>query len=117
MPPQSQSPTIPLDPNLAIYPNQYFTYQQPPRPHLPPHLTMPLTYPSPTSQASDTIGTPPIERRSPPSISGNKRPSPTSANDARKKARKDEDDDGPSSVGDKEEKVKPTRGSRSVPSS
>jgi hypothetical protein len=111
----SQSPPMPIDPALAIYP-PYYAYQQPgPQQHLPQHLTLGQNYSSPSSQGSDTIGTPPAERLSPKqgNING-KRPSPPTGGDSRKKPRKDYDEEvlGPGMMPEKEEKVKPTRGSR-----
>ncbi|SJL12170.1 uncharacterized protein ARMOST_15591 [Armillaria ostoyae] len=105
------SPSIPIDPALALYPPYYTNYSQPPQ-HLPPHLSLPSNYSSPSSQGSDTIGTPPTEHMFPTSSNGNgKRPAP-SGNDSRKKARKDDDSDVRSPTAEKEEKAKPTRGSR-----
>ncbi|KAK0463601.1 fungal-specific transcription factor domain-containing protein [Desarmillaria tabescens] len=105
------SPSIPIDPALALYPPYYTNYSQPPQ-HLPPHLSLPSNYSSPSSQGSDTIGTPPTEHMFPTSSNANgKRPAP-SGNDSRKKARKDDDSDVRSPTAEKEEKAKPTRGSR-----
>lgn len=108
------SPSIPIDPALALYPPYYpsSSYQQAPH-HLPPHLT--TTYSSPSSQGSDTLGTPPTEHAyPPPSYVNGKRPASTISNgpvsDSRKKPRKD---DGTESTAEKDEpKAKPTRGSR-----
>ncbi|EGO21211.1 hypothetical protein SERLADRAFT_373019 [Serpula lacrymans var. lacrymans S7.9] len=116
MPPPN-SPQIPIDPALALYP-PYYTYQQPQ--HIPHHLALPQNLSSPSSQGSDTIGTPPTEHV-PYTVSNmnGKRPSSslasgTTASSSRKKARKDdEDNDGQSPATEKEEpKAKPTRGSR-----
>ncbi|KAJ4000489.1 fungal-specific transcription factor domain-containing protein [Lentinula boryana] len=117
---QPPSPSIPIDPALALYPPYYHSYQQQPQQHLPPHLSIAPNYPSPSSQGSDTIGTPPTEHMYPSGSSFNvngKRPasatSTASGGEAVKKARKD---DGSSEVrsptAEKEEKPKPTRGSR-----
>ncbi|KAJ3745015.1 fungal-specific transcription factor domain-containing protein [Lentinula detonsa] len=117
---QPPSPSIPIDPALALYPPYYHSYQQQPQQHLPPHLSIAPNYPSPSSQGSDTIGTPPTEHMYPSGSSFNvngKRPasatSTASGGEAAKKARKD---DGSSEVrsptAEKEEKPKPTRGSR-----
>ncbi|KAF8635502.1 hypothetical protein AX17_003892 [Amanita inopinata Kibby_2008] len=113
------SPSIPIDPALALYPPYYSqaNYQQPPPHHLPQHLSLP-NYSSPSSQGSDTIGTPPTEPMYPPSSSvpNGKRPASSISNSApgeRKKARKDHGTEAGSPTADKEEvKTKPTRGSR-----
>lgn len=113
------SPSIPIDPSLALYPPYYSNYQQPPH-HLPQHLSLLPSYSSPSSQGSDTIGTPPTEHVY-PSSSNSKRPSSSLSNHtmnaSRKKARKDDESDhGHSPSAEKEEvKAKPTRGSRSMP--
>ncbi|KAF9479273.1 hypothetical protein BDN70DRAFT_807308 [Pholiota conissans] len=113
------SPGIPIDPALALYPPYYSSYQQHQQHHIPQHLALPPNYSSPSSQGSDTIGTPPTEHMYPSGSSNmnGKRPASSvsngTANDSRKKARKDDDGDMPSPVADKEEvKAKPTRGSR-----
>lgn len=114
MPPPS--PSIPIDPALSLYPPYYpnTNYQQPPH-HLPPHLSLGPTYSSPSSQGSDTLGTPPTEHAYPsPSYMNGKRPASSISNgpvsDSRKKARKDDETE---STADKDEpKAKPTRGSR-----
>jgi hypothetical protein len=61
------------------------------------------------------MGTPPVDRHSPqlPNPNG-KRVSPVTTADSRKKPRKDNEDEAAGSTQEKEEKVKPTRGSRSV---
>ncbi|KAJ7578465.1 fungal-specific transcription factor domain-containing protein [Mycena floridula] len=109
------SPGIPIDPALALYPPYYSSYQQSSH-HLPQHLSLPASYSSPSSQGSDTIGTPPAEHMFPPSSSNmnGKRPasSISTNSDSRKKARKDEDPDARSLTAEKDEKAKPTRGSR-----
>ncbi|THU81507.1 hypothetical protein K435DRAFT_693452 [Dendrothele bispora CBS 962.96] len=106
------SPSIPIDPALAMYPPYYQSYSQ--APHMPPPLSIPPNYSSPSSQASDTIGTPPADHMYPsPNVNG-KRPASVISNassDARKRARKD-DDQPRSPTAEKEEKPKPTRGSR-----
>ncbi|KAF9557137.1 hypothetical protein CPC08DRAFT_669049 [Agrocybe pediades] len=110
------SPSIPIDPALALYPPYYPNYQQHHPPHIPQHLTLPPSYSSPSSQGSDTIGTPPTEHMYPSSSSNlnGKRPASSISNvsDSRKKARKDDEPE-MSPVAEKEEvKAKPTRGSR-----
>ena len=113
------SPGIPIDPALALYPPYYSTYHPP---HIPQHLSLPPNYSSPSSQGSDTIGTPPTEHMYPSSSSNlnGKRPSSSvsnsTMNDSRKKARKDEGSEAAHSpMAEKEEvKAKPTRGSRRV---
>lgn len=111
------SPGIPIDPALALYPPYYQNYQQAPQ-HMPQHLHLPPNYSSPSSQGSDTIGTPPTEHMYPSSSSNanGKRPassvSMSNGNDSRKKARQDVDSDARSPTAEKEEKAKPTRGSR-----
>ncbi|KAF8163657.1 fungal-specific transcription factor domain-containing protein [Crassisporium funariophilum] len=112
------SPSIPIDPALALYPPYYSSYQQHPA-HIPQHLSLPPNYSSPSSQGSDTIGTPPTEHMYPSSSSNlnGKRPSSSisngNMNDSRKKARKDDESDVHSPGVEKEEvKAKPTRGSR-----
>ena len=70
---------------------------------------------SPSSQGSDTIGTPPTKIMMYPASSSNangKRPSSSNNMDSRKKARKDDDSETQSPVEEKEEvKAKPTGGS------
>ena len=113
-PPSNHSPSIPIDPALALYP-PYFSqnYQAPlAPPHLPQHLSLPPNYSSPSSQGSDTIGTPPTE---PMYVANGKRPASTTVGDARKKARKDDTIEEHSPPADKDDgKAKSTRGSRSV---
>ncbi|KAF8621511.1 hypothetical protein AX15_007741 [Amanita polypyramis BW_CC] len=121
--PHSMQPpsSIPIDPALSLYPPYYSqaNYQHPTPPHhLPQHLSLPPSYSSPSSQGSDTIGTPPTEQMYPPGphVANGKRPSSSISNsaggDSRKKARKD-DGEAHSPSADKEEaKAKPTRGSR-----
>ncbi|KIJ16877.1 hypothetical protein PAXINDRAFT_168319 [Paxillus involutus ATCC 200175] len=117
--PPPRSPQI--DPALSLYP-PYYSYQQPQQPQqqsmahhlgLPPHNLS-----SPSSQGSDTIGTPPTESMSySPSNTNGKRPSSSLigglSDSGRKKARTDESIDIPSPSTEKEEpKPKSTRGSR-----
>ncbi|KAJ4478491.1 fungal-specific transcription factor domain-containing protein [Lentinula aciculospora] len=117
---QPPSPSIPIDPSLALYPPYYHSYQQQPQQHLPSHLSIAPNYPSPSSQGSDTIGTPPTEHTYPGGSSSNvngKRPasaiSTASGSEAVKKARKgDGSPEVRSPTAEKEEKPKPTRGSR-----
>jgi len=114
-PPSPSTSSIPIDPALSLYPPYYPGYQQHP-PHIPQHLTLPPNYSSPSSQGSDTIGTPPTEHMYPKGSSNmnGKRPAPSSAMvDNRKKARKDEGSEAGSPMAEKDEvKAKPTRGSR-----
>ncbi|KAF9053126.1 fungal-specific transcription factor domain-containing protein [Panaeolus papilionaceus] len=112
------SPSIPIDPALALYPPYYANYHQHPG-HIPQHLSLPPNYSSPSSGGSDTIGTPPTEHMYPSSSSNvnGKRPASSISNatssDNRKKARKDDGSEAQSPEAGKEEvKAKPTRGSR-----
>jgi hypothetical protein len=114
----SQSPPIPLDPSLALYP-AYYTYQHQQQMHPPPHpsLALPPHYSSPSSQGSESIGTPPMDHMSFSSENNVKRSSSAMANSiasgSRKKVRKDDEDESQSPVVEKEEvKAKPTRGAR-----
>ncbi|PFH51718.1 hypothetical protein AMATHDRAFT_74760 [Amanita thiersii Skay4041] len=118
---QQSSSSIPIDPALALYPPYYSQHNisQQPSHHLPPHLSLPPNYSSPSSQGSDTIGTPPTEVAypHPASAANGKRPassvSADAMGDARKKLRRDDASDAKSPATDKEEvKTKPTRGSR-----
>ena len=116
--PSPASPPIQIDPALALYPPYYSHYQQHPS-QLQHHLSLPPNYSSsPSSQGSDTIGTPPTEIMMYPASSSNgngKRPASANNMDSRKKARKDDDSETQSPVAEKEEvKTKPTRGSRFV---
>ncbi|KAJ7355918.1 fungal-specific transcription factor domain-containing protein [Mycena albidolilacea] len=107
------SPSIPIDPALSLYPPYYHSYPpQHQQQHIPPHLSLPHSYSSPSSQGSDTIGTPPMYPSS--ANSNGKRPGSAVSSGTSKRARKDDDDDDPQSpTADKEEgKAKPTRGSR-----
>ncbi|KAM6500251.1 Fungal specific transcription factor domain containing protein [Amanita muscaria] len=115
-PPANSSPSIPIDPALAMYP-PYFAqpnYQQ--GHHLHQHLPMPPNYSSPSSQASESVvGTPPTDPMYSPALNG-KRPASSISNtggDLKKKARKDDVTDVHSPAGERDEaKPKPTRGSR-----
>lgn len=118
MQPQQHPDSIPIDPALSMYSSAYYSYQhQQPPPMLPQHL-MTASLSSPSSQGSETMGTPPMEQYSLHGTNGNgKRPSSSMTDDSRKKSRKEEEGDGPSMSNDKDEvKAKPTRGSRSVDS-
>ncbi|KAH8106949.1 fungal-specific transcription factor domain-containing protein [Cristinia sonorae] len=119
----STSPSIPIDPALALYPPAYYYQQQPQQQQQPQHishqhLTIPASMSSPSS--SESTGTPPIESMSFPggSNANGKRPASSLAsrqqNDSRKKAKRDDAADAPSPATDKAEelKTKPTRGSR-----
>jgi hypothetical protein len=82
------------------------------------HLALPPHYSSPSSQGSESIGTPPMDHMSFNNPENIKRPSSSIANSnasgSRKKVRKDEEDESTQSlVAEKEEgKAKPTRGAR-----
>ncbi|KAJ6622873.1 fungal-specific transcription factor domain-containing protein [Mycena sp. CBHHK59/15] len=105
------SPSIPIDPALSLYPPYYHSYPPQHQQHVPPHLSLPHSYSSPSSQGSDTIGTPPMYPSS--SNANGKRPGSAVSSGVSKKARKDDDDDAQSPTADKDEgKAKPTRGSR-----
>ncbi|KII88176.1 hypothetical protein PLICRDRAFT_54030 [Plicaturopsis crispa FD-325 SS-3] len=105
------SPSIPIDPALALY-SPYYPYQQQPQ---QPQMHQSMTLPNMSSPSSHGSGTPPTEGMSISSAS-RKRPSSSMANgdgnDSRKKARKDDDEDDQSPVNEQEPKAKPTRGSR-----
>ncbi|KAG5644045.1 hypothetical protein DXG03_009197 [Asterophora parasitica] len=117
-PPPSPSINIPIDPALSIYPSYYSHY--PPHHghsshghphHLPSHLTLPPNYSSPSSQGSDTLGTPPTELAYPENLNG-KRSASGDTGGSRKK-RKEEGNESVSLMAEKDEgKPKPTRGSR-----
>ncbi|KAG9318732.1 hypothetical protein JVU11DRAFT_831 [Chiua virens] len=118
--PPPRSPQI--DPALSLY-SAYYPYQQqqhqPQQQPISHHLAhaLPNNLPSPSSQGSDTIGTPPTENMSysPPATNG-KRPSSLVAalgDPNRKKARTDDSTDGLSPAPDKDDpKPKSTRGAR-----
>uniref|UniRef100_A0A0W0FF45 Zn(2)-C6 fungal-type domain-containing protein n=1 Tax=Moniliophthora roreri TaxID=221103 RepID=A0A0W0FF45_MONRR len=111
-----QSPNnIPIDPALALYPPYYSSsYQH----HPQQHLSLPPSYSSPSSNGSDTIGTPPTETMYstsvPTSNKNGKRPaSSAGAADSRKKQKRDDESEtAQSPATEKGEKPKPTRGSR-----
>ncbi|KAJ7481111.1 fungal-specific transcription factor domain-containing protein [Mycena galericulata] len=110
MQPPPSPPPLPIDPALSLYPPYYHSYP-PQHQHVPPHLSLAHSYSSPSSQGSDTIGTPPMYHSS-ANVNG-KRPGSAVSNGTSKKARKDDDDEPQSPTADKEEgKAKPTRGSR-----
>ena len=98
------SPGIQIDPALALYPPYQYTQQH----HIPQHLSLPPNYSSPSSQASESVGTPPAENMFPSNTNGKRPASTISVGDAKKKARKDDDFERSPT----EEKAKPTRGSR-----
>ncbi|KAI0665240.1 fungal-specific transcription factor domain-containing protein [Cubamyces menziesii] len=113
---QPPSPPIPIDPALALYPPQYYTYQQPHQQMPPPHMTLSASLSSPSSHGSETVGTPPNDTISFSSNANGKRPASSNSvsNDSRKRARQDDDVDPQSPAADRgeEPKAKPTRGSR-----
>jgi hypothetical protein len=113
--PPPRSPQI--DPTLSLYPSYYPYQHQPQQQSLSHHLPLPHDLSSPSSQGSDTIGTPPAETMSfsPPDTSGKRPPSLLSGfgDSSRKKARIDDSTDGPSPAAEKDEpKPKSTRGAR-----
>jgi hypothetical protein len=115
--PPPESPGIALDPSLSLYSSQFASYQQHTQPAYPTPLAFPTSYSSPSSQGSDTIGTPPMDPMySSISNANGKRPASTvstvNLNESRKKSRTEDDFDESSPPAEKEEKVKPTRGSR-----
>ena len=114
------SPPIPIDPALALYPPQYYNYQQPHQHMPPPHLTLSASLSSPSSHGSETVGTPPNDTISFSSNANGKRPASSNSmtNDARSKRMRQDDDgepESPSAEKGDEPKAKPTRGSRYVP--
>lgn len=120
-PPPAPPINIPVDPALGIYPS-YYPYQQPQQHHQrmpPPHLMLAPNASSPSSQGSESMGTPPMDQISyhAPNANG-KRPSSSlvggGGGDTRKRSRKEDEEDSPRSVtADRDEgKPKPTRGSR-----
>ncbi|TFY76252.1 hypothetical protein EWM64_g7757 [Hericium alpestre] len=103
------SPSIPIDPALALYPPTY--YPQYHNTQMPQQLSLGASLSSPSSQASEAVSTPPTEQMS--AFAGpSKRPASAATNDggesSQKRMRADED-----AAGD-EPKTKPTRGSRWV---
>ncbi|KAG2019940.1 nuclear protein [Coprinopsis cinerea AmutBmut pab1-1] len=128
------SPSVPIDPALSIYSpypqyypqhdqqqhqqQQHHPAQQQDQAHiLPHHLSGPLSYSSPGSQLSDSVGTPPMDAMYSTASSANlngKRPATsTVTNDTRKKQKRDESDaQSPAAEKSEEPKPKPTRGSR-----
>ncbi|KAI6132068.1 hypothetical protein EDD16DRAFT_1534431 [Pisolithus croceorrhizus] len=109
--PQSRSPQI--DPALSLYPG-YYSYQQQPQQHMVTHH-LPADLPSPSSQGSDTIGTPPTDSMSypHPGTNGKRLSSAIGAggDSSRKKAKTDDNAGSPSAEKDGS-KPKSTRGSR-----
>lgn len=104
-----------IDPALSMYPSYYQYQQHQQQQQVLPHHLNPHNLSSPSSQGSDTIGTPPTESMSysPPDTSG-KRPSPLVAplgDHSRKKARTDDPSDAATPPPD-EPKPKSTRGAR-----
>ena len=110
---QPPSPPIPIDPALGLYPPSYYPYHtQQQHPQVSQQLSMVPGLSSPSSQASDTMSTPPTEQVS---FSGtNKRPSSSALDNDNDIKRRKEDDGASPSVDGSEPKAKPTRGSRSV---
>jgi hypothetical protein len=108
------SPSIPIDPALALYPSSYYPYHTQQHPQVSQQLPLGPGLSSPSSQASDAMSTPPTEQI--PFPGSNKRPpsSSTLDNDNESNKRRKEDDGTTGSVDGSEPKVKPTRGSRSV---
>ena len=116
---QPPSPSVPIDPALALYPPQYYGYPQHPQHMPPPHLTLPASLSSPSSHGSETVGTPPNDTISFSSNANGKRPSSSASfsNDHNsKRARQDDDGEAqsPSTEKGDEAKAKPTRGARYV---
>lgn len=112
---QPQHPdSIPIDPSLSMYSPSYYPFQQHSASILPQHLQLTASLDSPSSQGSDTVGSPPLDQYIQGTNGNGKRPPSDMANDSRKKSRKDDDGEGPSASSDKgdETKTKPTRGSR-----
>ena len=109
------SPPIPIDPALALYQSSYYPYHtQQQHAQVSQQLSLVPGLSSPSSQASDTMSTPPTEQVS---FSGSKkRPSSSSAldNDNDNSKRRKEEEGASPSVDGSEPKAKPTRGSRSV---
>ncbi|KAJ8589697.1 hypothetical protein M405DRAFT_817576 [Rhizopogon salebrosus TDB-379] len=110
--PPARSPQI--DPALSLFPPYY--YQQPQQQHMNQHFAVPQSLSSPSSQGSDTMGTPPTDNIPYPG-EASKRPSSSlvgaMGEGSRKKVRIDDSIDGQSPAADREEpKPKSTRGSR-----
>ena len=110
-------PSIPVPFDLSFPPFDLVLcsppdYQGPPA--LPPHLSLQLSNSSPSSEGSDTLGTPPNEPMY-PHVPNGKRPASISNNDARKKVRNNgfPEEQSPSTDED-EVKAKSARGSRFV---
>ncbi|KIO13589.1 hypothetical protein M404DRAFT_122870 [Pisolithus tinctorius Marx 270] len=97
-----------------MYPG-YYAYQQQPQQHMVAHHILPANLPSPSSQGSDTVGTPPTETMSYPHPNANgKRLSPAMSAPGdfnRKRVRIEDSAASPSAERD-ETKPKSTRGSR-----
>ncbi|KAJ7193876.1 fungal-specific transcription factor domain-containing protein [Mycena pura] len=109
-PPSPSSTSIPIDPALSLHSPYYGSYPPQSQQYVPPHLSLAQSYSSPSSQGSDTVGTPPMY---PSSNANGKRPASAVSNGVSKRARNDEDDDARSPTAEKDEaKPKPTRGSR-----
>ena len=113
---QPQHPdSIPIDPALSMYPSPYYSFQQQQQASmLPQHLQLTASLDSPSSQGSDTVGTPPLDQFMHGTNNNGKRPPSDLGSDSRKKSRKDDDAEGVGMSTDKgdEVKTKPTRGSR-----
>ncbi|TDL24905.1 hypothetical protein BD410DRAFT_744627 [Rickenella mellea] len=121
----SQSPPMQMDPSLSLYQPSFYPYpqqqqQQQQQQAIHPHMNM--AHSSPSSQGSESLGTPPADSVSSSSRQSNnlngKRSSSNlngSAGNNRKKLRRDDadEDEDMSPAADKDEgKVKATRGSR-----
>ncbi|KAG7092912.1 hypothetical protein E1B28_009217 [Marasmius oreades] len=108
----SRSPHGPIDPSLALYPPYYSSSYQQQQSHQSPRLSLP-NYSSPSSGGSDTIGTPPTEPSGSSAKKNGKRPASSGGAESRKKQKRDGPVESPQSPAtEKEEKPKPTRGSR-----
>ncbi|KAG6336922.1 hypothetical protein ID866_2160 [Astraeus odoratus] len=105
-----------IDPALSsLYPYYPYQQQQQQPQHMTTHHLLPASLPSPSSQGSDTVDTPPAENMSiAPSNANGKRLSPLigASDSSRKKARTD--DRTSLSVEKDEPKPKSTRGARSI---
>ena len=108
------SSPIPIDPALSVYSPSYYPYHSQQHPQVSQQLSAVPNLSSPSSQASDTMSTPPTEQMT--FSASSKRPHSAGAldneNDSNKRRRED-DGIAPSADGS-EPKAKPTRGSRSV---